>query len=268
MAGLLTLSQSSLTKLGSATSIAALFEYDQTDTITADGMQFQYFPESIADTKAVNYQTRDIPGGSLPLYQWISSGERIISFIAQFSSDVDLGARASLGSSGPPATYANLKSQGLQNRNVDVRTALLSLRQYLFPTYLSSGKTPGQPLTLSPQKLHLIFTGSGLGLLGGVPDSTTLADADANTIDGIDCVMTQCDITIESLFPSGMIRLASVQLSFAQIAQLGGIVNFPTLQDATNVRDNGIPNQLAPYPLKVTWNNGVDAPTTPSDWNG
>jgi hypothetical protein len=39
--------------------------------------------------------------------------------------------------------------------------------------------------------------------------------------------MTQCDITMEALFPSGNIRIASVSLNFAEVPQRGGYVTFP-----------------------------------------
>jgi hypothetical protein len=43
--------------------------------------------------------------------------------------------------------------------------------------------------------------------------------------------MTQCDITWEQFFPSGLPRIASVQLSFAEVAQSGGSVNLPAFTD-------------------------------------
>ena len=275
MPGLLTLSQSTLTKLGKANSLACMFEYDKDDNITGYGIGFQYFPESISDTKAVNYQTKDIPGGSLPLYQWTSSGERIISFTAYFTSDIDLCAggpqtQAAYGANDPNPMFANLSSQGLASRNIDVRTALYALRRFLFPIYQKQGTQPGQPLTQSPPKVMLVFTGSGLGLLGGfgqMPDSPSASAASPSSVkfnavdmDAITCVMTQCDVTIEALFPSGAIRIASVQLSFAQIAQLGGQVTFPSFGPQDIQRSTyatGVTSLLAPYPIQVSWTTGT-----------
>lgn len=257
MPGLLSLSQSAISNLGKASSIAAIYEYDKNGNLGSSGFQFQYFPETITDTKAVNYQVRDIPGGSLPLYQWISSGERVISFMAYFTSDVDLAAAGSSKlTASPPSNFKDLRAQGLANRNVDVRSALVALRRYLFPTYQPSGATPGTPLAVSPTTLNLMFTGTGLGLLGGISGSEPETQA---VIDTVTCVMTQCDITIEALFPSGLIRVASVQLAFAQIAQLGGQVAFPTFADSQGIDwshdivDDGINDLVAPYPLKVDW---------------
>lgn len=272
--GLLSLAQSTLMQLGQAASLCCLFEYDQNDNLTNGGIGFQYFPESITDTKAVNYQTKDIPGGSLPLYQWISSGERIISFTAYFTSDVDLGATATSGAEGPPVQQQTLASAGLGTRNVDVRTALLSLRKYLFPTYSTSSTSPGQPITTAPQKLMLVFTGSGLGILGGfgaTPDNPTSSyltlgggSVPAADLDGITCIMTQCDITVEQTFPSGLIRVASVQLAFAQIAQLAGVVTFPSYGYPTGylanlIRAQGDTNSLCSYPILAVWSSGTGA---------
>ena len=39
--------------------------------------------------------------------------------------------------------------------------------------------------------------------------------------------MTQCDITYDAFFPSGLPRIATVSLAFAEIAQFGGVVHFP-----------------------------------------
>lgn len=276
MPGIASLGQSLLSRLGERKSVAALFEYDDQDKITAKGIQFQYFPETITDTKAVNYQTRDIPGGSLPLYQWISSGERILSFLAFFSADVDLGAgptTTSIGqllSQGPlsfinfggSASYTKLKAVGQLSRNVDVRTACLALRRYMFPHYQTSGAVAvGSPLTLAPKKLMLTVSAGGLGVMGGATSKVLSGAARPTSLgssaqDSVNCIMTQCDISWEAWFPSGVPRIASVQLSFAQLAQLGGAVDFPAVGDAIDsIIDEGDadtrPSALAPYPFRV-----------------
>jgi hypothetical protein len=272
VAGLLSLSQSALMQLGKADSLACLFEYDQNDNLTSSGYAFQYFPETITDTKAVNYSAKDIPGGSLPLYQWVSSGERVVSFTAYFTSDIDMAAVAPSGPGGPIDQFNTLVAQGLQTRNLDVRTAFLLLRRYMFPTYVTGGTAPGQPLTYSPPKLMLMFTGSGLGLFGGfgttpgqqgtsyLPQggsSSAPPPVGIGDRDGMTCVMTQCDLTIEQTFPSGMIRVGSVQLAFAHIAQLGGVVTFPSYgTTGTALAYRGDNSSISYYPIKVQWNPG------------
>ena len=80
-------------------------------------LAFQYFPETINDSKRINYTEKDIPGGSLPIYNWVNSGARVISFTAIFTSDVDL--QASFG------VYDRLAAIGQTNRNVDIRSSLM-----------------------------------------------------------------------------------------------------------------------------------------------
>ena len=181
------------------------------DTLELPALRFQYFPESINDSKQVNYANRQIPGGSLPLYHWISGGERIISFTAVFSTDVDLSLKT-------VQDYASdIKNFGLEDRNVDVGAALLWLRSFLMPTYdKNNGYRP-----LAPPKAILAVRNTGLGVLGG-------ADSRGGRVfDSVRVIMTQCDIEHRAFFPSGNPRIASVSLSFAQIAQSAGAVEFP-----------------------------------------
>jgi hypothetical protein len=188
-------------------------------------MVLQYFPETVSDSKAVNYQQKEIFGGSLPLYQWISGGERLISFTATFTCDVDLL---------DPNSYENrenlfqrLKNAGEARRNVDIRAAIVWLRGYILPTYLESttdtqneNTKGGHALTIAPRKLLLSMPGTGIGLAGG--------DDGQSGQDSIPALMTQCEVSHEAFFPSGLPRITTVQLAFAQIGQLKGAVTFPS----------------------------------------
>jgi hypothetical protein len=186
-------------------------------------LAFQYWPDTVSDTKTVNWAAREIPGGSLPIYQWISSGERIVSFTATFTSDMDLA------SSNASADLGNrLKNVGQARRNVDIRSAIAWLRSFMHPTYGSPTEV-GVPLAIAPQRIKLILPGSGIGVGGA-------AAVDLNDVDEILCVMTQCDVTYESSFPSGLPRVVTVGLAFAQIAQRAdvGVVTFPDAANQTN----------------------------------
>lgn len=163
----------------------------------------QYFPESLTDSKAVNWAPKDIPGGSLPIYQWVSSGERTISFAAVFSCDVDF-------SKNPELIEMKIKAAGLERRNVDIRSAVAWLRSFTLPSY--------DRFTAAPRKLLLALPGTGIGLAGG----SQFGDDDA-----ILAIMTECSVEWTSFFPSGQPRLATANLTFAQIAQFRGEVNFP-----------------------------------------
>ena len=187
-----------------------------TDDTPQETFVFQHFPEAVADNKAINQQQKEVPGGTLPIYQWISSGERTISFTAVFTTDVDLLAQ---GINKAAEVYQRIEGAGLTRHNVDVRTALAYLRTFMFPTYGNDAGL-GVPVTMPPRKIRLTIPRSGLGLMGGAGNGTV-------TPDSIICVMTQCDFNIVQYFPSGLPRIAEVSLAFAQTAQVGGQVNFP-----------------------------------------
>ena len=111
------------------------------------------------------------------------------------------------------AIYSRLKTQGVTGRNPDIRAAVAWLRQFLFPEYRDEK-------TFAPPHLSLFIPGSGIGAAGG---NTTVASGP----DSMMCVMTQCEVSYDAFFPSGLPRIASVQLGFAQIGQAKGQVVFP-----------------------------------------
>jgi hypothetical protein len=201
-----------LTKVTKRRADAAIFDLDSSGSATGRVVAFQYFPETVTDTKAVNWVAREIPGGSLPIYQWVSSGERAISFTAVFTADMDM-----FDVEGIPKTYNDLKSDGQLARNADVTAAITWLRRFMLPTYGSPG-TVGVPNTQAPRFMRLMLQGSGIGLSGGESQMTgpTLAP------DVINCLMSQCDVTYVAMFPSGAPRVAEVQLTFLQTPQIAG----------------------------------------------
>jgi len=216
--------------------------------------KFQYFPASISDSKAVTYQSREVPGGSLPVYQWTSSGERSISFTVYFTTDIDhmaaspdpLAASINLRTGALDAQAASentlkvfdnaagkttdrLKAAGALERNPFIPGALVWLRQFMLPRYdTASSKMTGVPITFAPRKLWLVIPNSGIGGYGGEGGWSGVGQ-------GIFCHMTQCEVTYESFFPSGNIRHANVSLGFAENAQQGTAVKFPQF---------GMPNGL------------------------
>jgi len=215
-----------LNTLSEKTSSVAIRELDGNDNEVPNGtLRFQYFPESISDSKSVNWSPKDIPGGSLPLYQWISSGERSISFQAVFTTDIDFsleGAKALLNVSN--AVARSNAPQESTSRNVDIRTAVMWLRRFMMPRYGGNVATGGA-LTSAPHKLQLIMPGTGIGWAGGA------GDTQHNTQHHITAIMTACEVEWVQFFPSGFPRIATVQLSFAQVAQYKGRVEFPGPDD-------------------------------------
>ena len=218
-------------------------------------LAFQYFPDTISDSKAINYSQKEIPGGSLPLYQWMNGGERLITFTAMFTTDVDLligsaqktGALANFGR-GEGDILDRLQAAGEGRRNVDIRSAIVWLRRYMLPSYQSvdNAGVKGTTLTHAPSKLLLGMPNSGIGLSGGDSGFTSSPDS-------VVCVMTQCDVTYEAFFPSGLPRVASVSLAFAQVPQFGGFVQFPhrgvQMDNALHQANEGSPPLFFGYNL-------------------
>lgn len=219
MPGIASLASALSSRLPDKAKKAYLIELDETDSPCA-AFAFQYFPESISDSKNINYQQKEIPGGSLPLYQWVASGERLITFTAVFTSDVDLLPPRRPGQSSAEASsglVSRVKAAGVNSRNTDIRAAVAWLRRYTLPTYARN-------ITYSPSKLRLSLPGSGIGVAGGAIAGSVLDDT-------VICVMTQCDVTYEAFFPSGLPRYVTVNVSFAQIPQMNGQVLFPARND-------------------------------------
>jgi hypothetical protein len=231
---------------------------DDDQSLGGSTRRFQYYPDSISDSKAVNWAPKEVPGGSLPMYHYTGSGERNISFTAYFTTDIDhlldgeglvQNDIVALDRGWLPTSTAvpqsttrrmsslvdtlarvreRLRAASAEDRNPYVPGALLWLRRFMFPRY-GENMDLGVPITRPPHKILLHFPGAGIELLGGSRGFSAPGG-------GVLCVMTQCDITIDALFPSGNIRVASVSLSFAEVPQRGGYVIFP---DATGMDSYG-----------------------------
>lgn len=162
---------------------------------------FQYWPQSLSDDYAVDYAEHNIPGGSHPLYQWSGGRGRTIAFEAIFTSELNTergtgtlqGATAALASAG-----ASLLPSG--PFTVDVAAALARLRSWMMPKYSPGGRL-GE--TQPPPILTLVFPNTKLG----------------GSSDLIQVILRSAPITIESWFPNGQPRVATVQLTFNEIVQ-------------------------------------------------
>lgn len=243
----------------------ALIDLDErTDAVKSERYKIlQYFPETITDNKAVNWVPKEIPGGSLPLYQWVSSGERQISFTAKFSCDVDYGAdllkitrptdqipNIALGGvvttkdlfrvafsgvqASPPLAnvrFERLKAVGEDWRNPNIAAALIWLRGFMMPRYgTSQAQTYGALGIASTSGIGTNLTFAPRKLLLVIPGTGIglYGGVSASTdVDRVRCIMVGCDITLEALFPSGVPRYATVDLRFNQVAQFGDRVEFP-----------------------------------------
>jgi len=194
---------------------------------------FQYWPESIQDSRGSEWSPRNIPGGSHPIYQWTHGGERRVSFTAIFTtdtapdnyvreaaaniqSDIEGGTLVAgqLQSADPYADQSDRLLGGIQRgtRDLDIRSAIAWLRWFTYPTY-SLGS---EPRAYEPAKSLLVLPGSGIA---------------HNGRDSILTVMTQCDVTYEAFFPNGFPRIVEVQLEFAEVVQESTRVRFHDRKD-------------------------------------
>lgn len=181
--------------------------------------QFQYYPENIQVSKQKNMAPKEIIGGSFPLYQWTSSGERTITFSTYFTCDIDLLVN---GEAGVQDLLRRVQAAGIGDRNIDIRVALLFLARFQLPTF-SGVNASGSQLTLAPRKLKLRLPGSAIGSIGGEVHQSSIGVSK----DEVVCHMTQFEYTYEAHFPSGLPRIVAVQLGFAQNVQVNGGVQFP-----------------------------------------
>lgn len=168
-----------------------------------DYLYFQYWPQSLQDSYDSDYAEHQIPGGSHPLYQWIGGRGRTISFQAIFTAEVNtkrdntghaLAKTAATGGAflTPSAEYTT-----------DVEAALARIRAWQRPNY---GQGSAVGTTEPPPILSLCFPNTRLGGFDG---------------DIIKVILREAPITIESWFPNGQIRVATVDLTFNEVVQSG-----------------------------------------------
>jgi hypothetical protein len=181
---------------------------------------FQYFPEQINDSKGVNYSSRNIPGGSHPLYQFISGGDRTVSFTAIFTSDENPSPPGLLSalSGGLTLSISSVTSMlGVgDNANkkkhvTNVDSAVIWLRSFIYPRYSNE---LGNPLgtVVAPPVVRLYLPNSNIH--GSTPNGSLV-------LDSIDCIMNQCDVVYDSFYRNGAQRITTVNLSFHETIQTG-----------------------------------------------
>jgi len=190
------------------------------------GIAFQYWPESLTDSRPSEWNPRNIPGGSHPIYQWTHGGERRLSFTAVFTRDHEPPPREKAGGIGgaigavvsaveSAASFVGLGGpEADPMRNVPIEAAIHWLRYFTYPYYIQDDLR-----VFEPPKCILVLPGTNLG----------------HKIDEHDivCVMTTCDVTYEAWFPSGRPRIVEISLEFAETVQSEGKVAFHNRADMT-----------------------------------
>ena len=193
-----------------------------------NAIAFQYWPETIQDSRASEWRPKPIPGGSHPLYQWTNGGERRLTFTAIFTTDTapedtfladpnegnlpagSILRAGDLDGSGDPYSLqqANpLSGLEVRTRDIDLRAVVSWLRWYTYPYYDPQNNWRAY----EPPKALLVMPNMGLGYSG---------------YDSLLTVMTQCDVTYEACFDSGFPRIIEVSLEFAEVVQSGERVQF------------------------------------------
>jgi hypothetical protein len=193
-----------------------------------DNIAFQYWPESLTDSRPSEWNPRSIPGGSHPIYQWTHGGERRLSFTAVFTRDHEpppkeeeegpLGVVGSAIGAAVDAVNTAASFIGLGGpdpdklRNVPIEAAIHWLRYFTYPYYKDDDLR-----VFEPPKCILVLPGTNLG--------------HKRDEDDIACVMTTCDVTYEAWFPTGRPRIVEVSLEFAEVVQKEGTVFFHNRAD-------------------------------------
>jgi hypothetical protein len=170
----------------------------------------QYWPESLTDSRGSEWNPRNIPGGSHPIYQWARSGERRLSFTAVFARDHEPEEETVGGLAGAVQSLASDIGLGPEGgdpaREPPIEAAVSWLRYFTYPLY-----RPGEIRVHEPPKALLVFSGSSLSHDGRA---------------GLVTVMTGCEVTYEAWFPNGSPRIVEVALEFAEVVQEGNSVKF------------------------------------------
>ena len=187
----------------------------------ATKIALQYWPESLSDNRSSEWNPRNIPGGSHPIYQWTRGGERRLSFTAVFARDHEPDDSKTTNLGGFLKSAASAIGLGPQEgdpaREPPIEAAIKWLRYFTYPLYRE-----GSVRVSEPPKIMLVFPNSGLAHDGS---------------EGLVTVMTGCDVTYEAWFPNGKPRIVEVQLEFAEVVQRDNSVRFHSRGDMIGAAD-------------------------------
>jgi hypothetical protein len=221
--------------------LAELFDDGSLDQSSV--RSFQYYPETISDSRGVSYSSKDVIGGSHPIYQWTHGSERVITFSAVFTADYSdeqsVGSNLSkindavnviknpmnaIGAAAKKAFGGSVKD----TNSLSVAAAIAWLRSKTYPDY------PAGQIMSAPPKLILYLPGSGITSYVG-PYKT----------DGVPVLMRTCSVEYEAFFNNGAPRVAVVSLEFVETIQVGASWGYVSQSDVeaswktTSVYDQG-----------------------------
>lgn len=165
---------------------------------------FQYFPETISDSKSPEWARKNVPGGSHPIVTFINGGERVISFPAVFTADKNpepLGLFQAALTGSFEFGLSDLFDKTRKD-TVDIPAAIAFLRKFTCPDY--------SQFVASPPPFAIVYLPNS-GIIGRVN----------HALDSIVGAMIQCDVTYEKFHRNGMPRIVVVQLAFLEVVQIG-----------------------------------------------
>jgi hypothetical protein len=172
-----------------------------------DFQAFQYFPEKITDSRSAEYASKTVPGGSHPIYTFISGGERSISFEAVFTNDNN------------PASTAKE-----QPYSVNIPQALRWLRTATYPTIDTGGISKAPPLVVVyfPNSGISGVEGAGTGFAASPGFGVSASNISSTTGSKIIGIMSSSNITYEAFHRDGTPRIVTVAIEIKEVVQTKG----------------------------------------------
>jgi hypothetical protein len=184
---------------------------------------FQWMPETFSDTISVGWEEKTLPGMSSAIMQWGSNGGRSFSFEAVFYRQMlpedqqrrvlasgPLGAlvgavAGAVGSTGTAGQLVDPTSEENAPYNTNIEYMVSWLRAFCYPEY--SLQRNGSGIVTRP-------IAPPIALLN-IPNMALNEDGS----DVVFCVMTECGVTYEKLFPNGQPRVVKVSIGLKQVVQ-------------------------------------------------
>lgn len=211
-------------------------EFDLTTGQMVEGTlrAFQYFPETVTDSKSPEWSRRSVPGGSHPIVSFINGGERVIAFTAIFTQEKNpeeqsllaevLSGSFSLGGSDTKHTMPSADDMGRITAEGVIPAAIAWLRSFTYPDYLENG-------TAAPPPACTVYM-PGSGIIGA-----GFGDESICFVDSFIGVMTECNVTYQAFHRNGAPRIVEVSLSFVEIAQIANNWRFTGRGDFADIAE-------------------------------
>jgi hypothetical protein len=189
---------------------------------------FQFYPETISDNRHAN--TIDVPLilSQNPSPAILKGSARNISFTAVFAQERAVNT-------GQGEVLADWDKY-----NFDVALAVQACRSFIYPIPIELGPL-GSVLSVTPQRILLTLPGTKIGIRS----------------DSIECIMQEYAVDYLSFFPDGRPRIATVGMSFMEVAALASLNNNVSRSDFESVLQRYSNAQFGAIGAEVQGENGV-----------